>query len=156
MIEKEVKEEENQNKDPFIPAMAEDVLHKLQHIKEPEPKPNHSFLPMNITIIDTRIVSNALKPHLIYITRVSTPDGTWNVSKRYNSFKSLYKNICMLTNQHTIAGFPPNYYHTFFDKDFLNKRRDDLNKFMKDVILLASINNNICKLLIMFFLPDRF
>lgn len=129
---------------------------KILSIKEPAPI--HMILPVNINIMSTKVHKQhrpGILPCLFYTTYVSnitTSGGTWSVNRRYNSFLNFYKSLCKVTNQTSIAGFPPNYPHTIHDHEFIENRRIQLNNFMKDAALLST-NPEVCRLIFMFFLP---
>lgn len=73
------------------------------------------------------------KPFIAYHLHVSYGDARWMVIKRYTSFLNLYKSLPVESSREPVQ-FPPKKFLGNMNANFIEKRKNGLNKFLSQVM----------------------
>ena len=91
---------------------------------------------LNSEIIGFQAINdeNKKENHIIFFIKIQTPYRAFFLERRYSDFYILHKELVLLFTRKVFPPFPEKSIFRNFDKKFLEKRKNELDTFLKFVI----------------------
>jgi len=98
----------------------------------------------SLNIPDYRVVRDKSgAKFVVYIVRLRSGDVAWELQRRYNEFRQLHDQLCAARGiSQKLPTLPPKRMFGGFSKDFLEKRRADLEQYLQTLVYEPALLTN--------------